>query len=263
MKKFVIVVFIVLILFAAFFIIARNTTIKFCVERSVESLTGLPLAIKSLNVGILESSLQIKDLVLFNPEGYPDRIMADIPEVYVDYDFFPLLKRKLHIKEARLYLQEFVIVKNKGGGSNLDSLKAIKEKKTLNEKEGQSQQKQPMKKMDFQIDLLKLKIDKVVFKDYSAGSRPNITEMAIHIDETFENITDSKQLVSLIVFKSMMHTGIDSIVNVDLLDLQNITEGTMKSTVGFARGAVRLTEGAVKKTSEGVKKIISLPFGNE
>ena len=72
----------------------------------------------------------------------------------------PLLKKKVHLKEVRIHLNEFVIVKNKDGEVNLDKLKAVKKEPA----EGTARKKEtpPPKAQQgkMQIDLLSLKIGK-------------------------------------------------------------------------------------------------------
>jgi len=162
--------------------------------------------------------------------------MADIPELYIDYDLGSFLTGAKHLKKVKLYLKEFVVVKNEGGELNINSLKAIQTK-------GQAEEKKQYFK--FKLDVLDLKIDKVVYKDYSRPGVPIVKEFDVGIDERYTNITSPYSFASLVVFKALVKTNIASLTNFDL--------GSLKGTASDA-----LKE-AVSKTIETVKDL--LPFG--
>jgi len=126
-KSFIIISIIFALLVAVFF--GKNLIIKTSVSAGVKAMTGLKLNIKSMNVGILNSLIGINGLQLFNPPGFVDELMVDLPEVYVDYDLGAFIKRKVHLEEVRLNLKEFSVIKNEKGELNLDSLRVVEEKK--------------------------------------------------------------------------------------------------------------------------------------
>ncbi|MFH1548690.1 MAG: AsmA family protein, partial [Candidatus Omnitrophota bacterium] len=201
MKKLGIVILIILVLLVAV-VLARNTIAKNAISAGVKAITGLDLNIGSMDVGILKSIVSIKEIKLYNPPEFSDKLMVVLPEIYVDYDLGAFLKKIVHIEEMKLNLKEFVVVKNEKGALNLDSLKVVKDKK------GAPSQEEKTKKGEFKIDVLQLKIGKVIFKDYSQGKNPKTIEVKLDIDEKYENITDANKLVSLIVTKALMNTAI-------------------------------------------------------
>nr|MBC8553647.1 hypothetical protein [Candidatus Brocadiales bacterium] len=88
-----------------------------------------------------------------------------------------------------------------------------------------------------QIDLLELKIDKVIYKDYSKGTPPKEKVFNVKIDEQYENITDPQSFVRLIIFKALKNTTIASLTNFDLEKLQSGISGTVKRTAEMAQEA--------------------------
>jgi uncharacterized protein involved in outer membrane biogenesis len=182
-----------------------------------------------------------------------------MPEIYVDYDLMALLKKTIHLTEVRINLNEFVIVKNSKGEINLDSLKAVQESKKK-EEPGKKAEMPP-----FKIDVLELKVGKVVYKDYSKGGEPKITETNLDLNERFENITDPYAVTSIIVFKSLMNTSVGRLVKFDLGPIQKSLGGTLS-------GAAKITKDAAATTVETGKKVIGgtsdtiknlLPFGSQ
>ena len=246
---------------------AKDAVIKASVEKGAELVTGLQLKMGSLNVGAVKTIVGIRDITLFNPSGFPDRIMLSMPEIYVDYDLPAVFKGKVHLEDMRIDLKEFTIVKNKNGELNLDSLKVVQA-----EKEGRKpQEKEKQRLPEMQIDKLELKIGKVVYKDYSQGEAPSVKEFNVNLSERYEDIKDPYSLVSLIVVKTLMNTTIARLTEFDL----NGLKGTVSEPLATARMAVTEATAQVKETVETVKDVaealkktggelkekLKLPFG--
>jgi hypothetical protein len=217
---------IVLVLLIALFF-AKNVIIKTSVTAGVRTMTGLKLSIRSMDFGIFKTLIGINELQLYNPSGFVDELMFDVPEIYVDYDLGAFMKGRTHLEEVRLHLKEFIVVKNEAGELNLDSLKVVKEEEKEVIDEGK---KEKTKTRELQIDVLELRIDKVVYKDYSKGTPPKVKEYNVNIDDRFENITDPKTFGRLIIVKALKNTTIASLTNFDLGKLQRGISGTVRKT---------------------------------
>jgi uncharacterized protein involved in outer membrane biogenesis len=186
--------------------------------------------------------------------------MIDIPEIYADYKFLPLLKKNIHIKEARLYLKKLNIVKDREGRINLNSLKALGQKTVKSHNEGEDKTK-GARNINLQIDSMKLKIGKVIFTDYSMDDGPPyVEEIDLDIEETFEDITNPDALVKAIIFKALVRTNLEHLA---IVGLRNIAGDTLTSTIGAAAEAVEITGDTLKKATEKVRSIINLPFGTK
>lgn len=227
---------------------AKDIIIKISVEKGVQAVTGLPLKMKGFKVGIVRTLVDIKGLKLYNPKGYTDKLMLDMPEIYVDYHLLPIFKGKVHLQEMRIYLKEFVVVKNKNGEVNLDSLKVVEDQKEKKaRKKPKTKTKGKGKTPDIQIDLLKLKIGKVLYKDYSKGTDPVVKEYDIGIDERYENITNLSTLISLILVKSLAGTNIARLTKIDLKGLQGSISDTLDSATKAASETVAKAQKVVEK----------------
>jgi hypothetical protein len=217
---------IVLVLLIALFF-GKNVVIKTSVTAGVRTMTGLKLSIRGMDFGIFKTLIGINELQLYNPSGFVDELMFDVPEIYVDYDLGAVMKGRTHLEEVRLNLKEFIVVKNEAGELNLDSLKVVKEEEKEVIDEGK---KEKTKTRELQIDVLELRIDKVVYKDYSKGTPPKVKEYNVNIDDRFENITDPKTFGRLIIVKALKNTTIASLTNFDLGKLQRGISGTVRKT---------------------------------
>ena len=244
----------------------KDVLIKASVENGMEIVTGLKLDIGSFKVGIVKTLVQIKNLKLYNSKGYQDKIMLDMPEVFVDYHLGDIIGGKIHLNEVRINMQEFVVIKDKDGKLNLDALKVVQA-----QKEGKKLSTKEKKKIpEMQIDRLELKVGKVVYKDYSKGTKPAIQEFNVNLNEKYTNITNPYSLVSLIVVKALMNTTIARLTNFDLGGLQGTLGDTLGSaqklatdTAVKAQEAVKGTTEAIKKTTEGITSMLKSPFGSK
>jgi len=248
MRKIKIVIAVLIILCIAL-IIAKNIIAKSALSAGVKAITGLRLSMQSMAVGVFNTLIDIKELKLYNPPGFPDALMVNMPEIYIDYDLGAFLKKRVHLQEVRLNLEEFFVIKNEKNELNLDALTVVKTKGSA--EPGEKERKMP----EIQIDDLRIKIGKVIYKDYSKGTQPVEREFNISIDEHYENITDAYAFGSLIIVRALRNTAIGRLVNFDLGKLQQATSEALKETATIGKDAV----GKVLETGkEAFEKII--PF---
>lgn len=251
---------------------AKGVIAKVALSAGVKKAVGVRLEIDSLAVGVFRSRVHAQGIRLHNPSGFPDPVMADLPELYVDYNLPAFLQGKTHLRELRVHLREFLVVKDAQGRLNLDSLKPVKEAK---EKKEQKKEPEPAKPGSFLIDDLNLKVEKVVYKDYSGGGAPTVQEFAVNLNERHRNVTDPSALGALIVSRALLHTTIASLANFDLRSLDDYGKSLLKfsgSTLtnigGKAVGTATDTAGkAVDTAGKAVEGAVDslnklLPFGD-
>ncbi len=275
MKKLISVILIVFVVFIGLSI-AKNAIAKTAISSSVNLMTGMRLNIRTMNVGVLRTLVAIKDLTVFNPAGFPDKIMVDLPEVYVNYKLGAFLKGKVHLEEVRLHLRELTIVRNEKGELNVDALKRSQEEGERNAASSGKKGTVP----SVQIDLLDLKVGKVIYKDYTGKGTPRVMEFNVNLHERHRNITNPYLLAGLIVTRATYNTAIAQLASFDLEKLQALS-GQMtgmvkgysdqvtqvasqttligKETVGTAKEAAGKAKEAASETVDALKKII--PFG--
>jgi hypothetical protein len=287
LKGFIIGIVVLVILLGP----GKNFLIKGAVEGAVSLITGLKLSIGKLDVGLSSTQMDIEGLKLFNPKGFQDKVMVDLPKIFVDYRLGEILKGKIYLEKMELYLREFSVIKNEKGELNLDTLTALSKPKP-GEPAKKPETKKKAEEIKMQIDSLVLRVDKVIYKDYSGGGSPKVQEFSININEKFQNITSPNKLVSLILYKVLMGTTIGRLANIDLGSLEGAasevlaTGQKMASQVGEqAKAAADMTQKAAaeagakvsgeigalgEKTSEtadaakekAAKLLKKLPFGN-
>jgi hypothetical protein len=131
-----------------------------------------------------------------------------------------------------------------------------------------------MKVEDIRVNNMALKVDKVVYKDYSKGGEPSVREFKIGIDQTYHNINNLQALVSLIIVRSLAQTTVANLTGVDISGLSNAVSGTLKGatettkkvigeTSETTKKVVGETTETLKKTTENVKDLFKNPFGEK
>jgi len=243
-------VIIVLIIIVGILIVGKNIIGKVVVEKGVKMATGLPLEIKKLDIGIVSSHIGITDLSLFNPRGFPKGTMFHAPEIFVDYHLGDILKGRVHLEEVRLNFDQFVIVKNAEGKTNLEALRP-KAKNNSKESAEDSKDKGTKGSMpDIQIDRLSLKVGKVVYKDYSGGGEPSIREFNVNISQELTDVTNIQRLLGIVAAQAIAKTAL----NIPF----DFTTGILKDVSGTPKQVVD----TLKSTADGLKDKIKLPFSN-
>ena len=249
MKKLGIVVAIIIAV-VALFLVFKNVLIKTAVEQGTKRVTGLELAIKDMDVGLLASKVDITDMQLLNPVGFPDTVMIDIPKFLVDVELASFFKKRAHIQTLKLDLKELMVVRNKERKLNIAALKSVSEKqkkgkKPVEQKEAKKEKEAPQ----VTIDTLVLKIGKVVYKDYSWGKTPFTKTFTLGINEVYRDITDPKKLVNLIIVRALQRTNIAQLANFDLGTLKADVSDTLKTVEKAATEAGAKELEALEKTA--------------
>jgi len=231
--------------------VTKNAITKGAIAGGVRAITGLKLGMRGVSLGVLTTRIGIKGLKMYNPDGFEEELMASIPEIYVNYSLLAFLKgRKVHLEEMRLNLEEFVVVKNADGKRNIDALKVGKD-----DKKEKAAPKKKGAKPEFQIDKLQLKIGKVIYKDYSRGTPPKVSEYNLNIDETYENIENPQMLIATITTRALLNTAISKFADfgVEFVDGEPVIDA-----LNVTKDLEDKAKEAAEKASEALKGLLPL-----
>ena len=276
-------------------VLARNVVVKAAVETGVKMATGMPLSMDKLDLNFQNSFVDLENFVVKNPSGFHDTSLVEIPKIFVGYNLSDILKGKVHLNNIEFDMKQFTVVKNERGELNLDRLKALQGIQKTSVPATQEKPKTPAKALPIQIDMMRLKIGKVVYVSYSGG-QPSSKEFLINLDQSYQNITDLNSVVRLIVLKAMLSSGISNLVNFNIDGLEGTltgafststklaaeaaaksldilktdaghpsaiagqVEGVLKSTPGAAESTVKEVASGVKGAAGSLKNKLKLPF---
>lgn len=180
--------------------IFKDQLIKSVVTVAATQVVGAPVHIDGLSLGVFKQSVRIKGFKIYNPPGFSKSILVDLAKINVAYDLGALFKKKLYLSLLEIGLKEMGLEKNGKGELNVDSLKVVKQ--------GKSEEAKSPSQIPMQLDIVKLKIGKIVLRDYSGPREPTIKVYDINIDKSYKNITSAQQLAALILAEPMKAAGI-------------------------------------------------------
>jgi len=191
--------------------LAKNILIKAVVQSGATFVTGAPVKIRSLAVGVFRPRIVIKDFKMYNPKGFPQGVMVDIPLIRVVYDLPGLLSGELHLSEVTLDLKEVVLYKNKEGRLNVDALKVAETKPQPKKEEPSARESKTAPPMPIRMAEVNLNLGQVVVKDYSVEGPVEILAYPLGVkDKTYKNINSPQELMTLILVQAMGPTALKS-----------------------------------------------------
>jgi hypothetical protein len=251
MKKIAISILILVICAVIVLVAARNIIVKTVIKKGIEGAAGLKVEIKKIDIGLFKPAVEIQSLKIYNPAGFTERLMADIPQIYVDYDLAGFFQNKVHLKELKIEIKEVSAVLDKSGKLNFNSLALLMPKPGGN------------KPPEVKIDELSLNIGKVVYKGYLPALGGTGGELILNIKETFHDVTDPLKLTRNILNSILARIGIADFAKLDIPGeitqmKQKVVEG-LSSSAEEVKSTAKALESTVKdeitKTSADLKNI--------
>lgn len=184
--------------------VAKDFFIKAAIEMTAPSVIGSRLQIGSFALGIFTQKVRIKNLKLYNPPGFPDEAFLFMPEIAVDVNIQELMRGKMHFPLVIFNMGKVIVVKDKEGQLNVDSLKIVQEQMAASKGK-------PTKLPEFKIDILKLNIGQIVVKDYSHAPSQAVEVYNVAIkDKVIRNIDGAPKLVASVMVEALKPTAIRS-----------------------------------------------------
>lgn len=234
MKK-VLVLSVIIVILVITLASVKDHLIKRAITSYMTRVTGAAVTIDVFSLSLIKQSVRIQGFKLYNPEGFPQGVLLDIPEVRADYDFALLLGKRVHLYLLLIDLKEARIFRNRDGRLNVDSLKVAQKEKRPSDSENE--------KMPMQIDTLVLSVGKVSYKDFTRPELLGLQEFNINIkDRTYKNITSARQLAVLVLIESIKGTAIKDALIYGVGNLLDV-----------GRFPVGVAQDVLNKITEGLK----------
>jgi hypothetical protein len=221
----------------------KDAIAGYLLKRDVKRLLGLDVVIDDMIVGLSTTTVETKEFKILNPPGFEDKVMLNLPELYINYDIHACLNRDLHFEYIKLDLREFYVIKNKDGKLNLEEIKVVKDAKLISEGQIQPPPDINAKGFEFRIDTLDLKIGQVIYIDYTkmTKGKPYTKTWDVNVNDRYTNIDDPAKFAKLIIVRALTKTAISKLAHFDINFLTRGLSGTL-------RGATQLTFNAAAKT---------------
>ena len=187
MKKLLWIVPAGLIVLLAVLFLSRNVIARVSVEYGAKKVTGFPLKIGSVDVGLFSGKVDVRDLTLMNPPEFQEKMFVDMPQLYVDYRLGSMLSGAPHINDMLINIKQLVIVKTDKGDSNAMKLKGV-----VSSGGGSKSSTK------YQVDQLRIQVGTVTIKDYSRA-KPMERTLTLNLQRTYKNISDSTDITRLVL----------------------------------------------------------------
>jgi len=107
------------VLLVVIFLLSLDSILRTVIEHNIHAQTGMDAEIGRVRFGLLEPTMEIQDLKIYNPPSFGGTPFLDIPDIYVEYNRAALAKKQLHLTLLRLNLAELDIVKGQNGSTNI------------------------------------------------------------------------------------------------------------------------------------------------
>lgn len=233
MKKLLWKILAVLVILIVILFLARNIIARKAVEIGAKRVTGFPLEIGSVDLGLFSGKVDVRDLKLMNPSEFQDKLFVDMPQLYVDYQFGSMLSGAPHINDMLINIKQLVVVKNDKGDSNAMKLKGVVSSG------GSSSTK-------YRVDKLRIHIGTVTLKDHSRAGLGD-RQYPLNIDATYNNITDSTDITRLVLLTVMSQVRLPDI-GISVNDLKK----NLGDVSGTATKALQDASETIEKTGKGL-----------
>ena len=102
MKKLLWKILAVLVGLLVVLFLARNVIARLSVEYGAKKITGFPLTIGSIDLGLFSSKVDVHDLKLMNPSEFSEKTFVDMPQLYIDYRLGSMMSTRSCVAKAAM-----------------------------------------------------------------------------------------------------------------------------------------------------------------
>jgi uncharacterized protein involved in outer membrane biogenesis len=240
MKKILRWILIVIVVGVAVLFFARNLIVRKAAEVGVKRVTGFPLEIGALDIGVFSGQVGVSNLKLTNPPEFSDPRFVDMPLFKVDYASASMLSGAPHIKELVVNVNEVVVVKNQKGQTNANVIQERLSPAASGQTGGS--QAPASKKKPYRVDLIRVHIGTVIIKDFSK-STPTERKMTLNRDVVFRDVNESTSISALVM-------------NTILGPLGDVAGDLVKGVGGVLTGTTQNLQKGSKGLFDTIKKAV-------
>ena len=261
MKKAIILFVTIIFGFGLLLYVFNDWIARQVFQLALSRLTGFETKIGQFEFDLGKGKVNVQDMVIYNPAGFHKEVFTRIPEFSLAINLPAVITQgKVHVREAKLYIQELNIEKKGEGVSNLKFLSSVAKKKP---KEIQKRETAPPATFrkpaysPFRLDRLELTVRNLSYYDYS-WRIPRKVDADLRIEkEVFEGIQDPRSIIYIILVR-VIRSG--ALINVPASALENLgldpirIESTLISTMTKGREFLQLSPAQLARGAEAVLK---------
>jgi len=170
-------------------------SVKLAFDTSASKILGTKVSAGSLSVNIFSRQINIKNIKIYQPNGFEKGIMAAIPFMQATLDPFPFHGSRLSINTLSMEIPQLVVIKNQQGMLNVNELK-FKDYKTY-----------------IDVGEFIFSAESVIYIDYTAGPKPSVQGYQVNIYERrYKDLPSAEEIISKVLGDILARTAIKGAV---------------------------------------------------
>jgi hypothetical protein len=150
--------------------------------------TGFDVEVRSLMVNPFTGRIAAQGLVVKNPPTFPRTEFIEARALEIEADLFTLFTAKPVLQRVKIDLARLALVKRADGRTNAEVFQSY----LLEDRPSPGRSATP--RPPLLIRRLEVKFDRFVLADHTRRE-PVVRDYAVNLDRTFENVTDTRQLL--------------------------------------------------------------------
>lgn len=256
MRKIITIILIIAIgLFAVYFTFEHVFLVNVA-KSLIRHTVDLETHMNRVSLNPLKARMTIRGIKIFNPPGFKDLVIANIPTVVVNFNKKTFFEEGTFLDKIIIHLKELNIIRNKEDVVNLSKVKAL------------TPQEENSDKSPFSVKSCIIEIEKVNYIDYTKGEEVEKETFVIDEKEEYNKIRDPERIGRLIAFKIFFNGKIKNI-GVDILKIQEDLAKLAESNKKLSEQLEKLKQAqdasekeAIEQKIEEIKEDINKENGN-
>jgi len=193
MKKIITIVTVIILAILGVIALSHKYLPQVMADLALSHFLGVQVTTETVSLNTSKGDMYIKDLKIYNPPDFGKlKLLAHLPEIKADFNFSFFRKKKIYIKRLEVTLDTLLVIKNKDGKLNIDSLNMPSFQKDL-----------------IPVKRLILTVNEVIYSDYTRGAKPRLQSYDVNIKEqAYDDIPGVHEVVTKILVESLSRTAI-------------------------------------------------------
>jgi len=251
-RKLIVAVILIVVVVVAVLLVSKDRVIRSRAISEVEAITGFPLEIDDLKIGLFSSRFELKGCRLMNPEEFEADEALVINEFSANVQLLSLLTSTVKFTSAVLDIPTLNIETSRDGVNNLELLQQrIKDyadsrpsSKDDGDKKPDDKKDSPKKKSEKSVyfEELTVRLGKGSMRDYSKGEDVASTELDLNLDKHYTEVDNVNEVLIDLTATVIQKTILGAIGN-DLGGfIQDLTEGSEDAGIDLKEEAEKFEE---------------------
>ena len=89
--------FLLAVVLVVILLLSLNSILRVVMEHRIRAQTGMDAEIGKFSLGLIEPTVEIQNLRLYNPPDFGGTPFLNIPEIHVEYDRAALARHEIHV----------------------------------------------------------------------------------------------------------------------------------------------------------------------